>query len=91
VYIYALIPGGNMPIYEYRCRDCGKDSEILLRTYNEDSVQCPHCDSRELEKKWSAPGMVKAGDSGCGDVPCCGREQGCDLPKMQCPGGRCGM
>ncbi|MFA6902503.1 MAG: zinc ribbon domain-containing protein [Gallionellaceae bacterium] len=37
-----------MPIYDYRCRDCNKTFDLLVRT---DTVPlCPACTSENLEK-----------------------------------------
>ena len=73
-----------MPIYEYKCDDCGSYSEILVKNRaNASSVSCPDCDSGNLEKLISAPGavMVRGGSSAAmpGPRPCqnpqgCGRE-----------------
>ncbi len=32
-----------MPLYEYRCADCGAAFEKLTQRANADSVTCPHC------------------------------------------------
>ncbi len=42
-----------MPIYEYRCRDCDTEFEVLVR--GTDPVVCPHCRSSSLQKLLSAP------------------------------------
>lgn len=40
-----------MPIYEYRCRECGKSISLLLLGRGEaESVSCPHCGSRQLDR-----------------------------------------
>jgi putative FmdB family regulatory protein len=40
-----------MPIYEYRCRDCKRRSEILTFRISEDvAVKCNHCGSPEVER-----------------------------------------
>lgn len=41
-----------MPIYEYRCQKCGKESEILVRNSAE-KPPCPHCGSKRLDKQFS--------------------------------------
>jgi putative FmdB family regulatory protein len=38
-----------MPIFDYKCKDCGKEFEKLVRK-EEDKV-CPDCASKELEQK----------------------------------------
>lgn len=37
-----------MPIYEYRCADCRREFEALVRSSSEPA--CPHCGSRRLDK-----------------------------------------
>ena len=44
-----------MPHYEFFCRDCKKffDKILSLVDYEEGEVQCPHCDSTNIEQRWS--------------------------------------
>ena len=63
-----------MPIYEYRCEDCEKPFEKLVRAFREE-VSCPACGSGEVERLLStfalsgfASSAPQAG-GGCG----CGR------------------
>lgn len=42
-----------MPMYEYHCKECGADIEILHRTHNEPIPVCPKCNKDALEKKMS--------------------------------------
>ncbi len=42
-----------MPIYEFHCAECERDSEILLRSSNWSGAKCPHCGSAQLDKKFS--------------------------------------
>lgn len=37
-----------MPIYEYKCKACGKQFEKLVR--HSDTPDCPDCQSCELER-----------------------------------------
>lgn len=58
-----------MPIFEYRCNDCGEDFEKLV--FGSTPVRCPKCNSRSVKKKFSTFGMrgveIKGGgSSGCG-------------------------
>lgn len=41
-----------MPIYEYRCQDCGKRANIYqtYAEYGEVPVSCPHCSSDQLQR-----------------------------------------
>lgn len=51
-----------MPIYEFHCDKCGRDSEILVRSSNWSGTKCPHCGSGKLDKKFSA--FAAAGSGG---------------------------
>jgi len=49
----------TMPIFEYICRDCGEQFELLIRGSSEPT--CPHCESTELEKMLSLPKIRSSG------------------------------
>jgi putative FmdB family regulatory protein len=57
-----------MPIYEFHCEQCTKDSEVLVRSSHWEGTACPHCGSKKLSKKFSvfasSNGQAEAG-SGC--------------------------
>jgi len=72
-----------MPIYEFHCAGCGKDSEVLVRSSAWQGTPCPHCGSQKLDKKFStfaasgareesggACAMPAGQGGGCG--ACCG-------------------
>ena len=40
-----------MPLFEYQCLQCKKNSEILVR--GEETPECPECGSTKLEKQAS--------------------------------------
>ncbi|MFO1199717.1 MAG: zinc ribbon domain-containing protein [Burkholderiaceae bacterium] len=42
-----------MPIFEYRCKDCGREFEALVRPST--VPQCPQCESVALDKLLSVP------------------------------------
>lgn len=42
-----------MPIYDYRCNDCNKAFELLVRSTT--ILACPECGSLQLEKQVSLP------------------------------------
>ncbi len=75
-----------MPIYEYRCRQCGRKSEFLVGVGSaSDELKCPECGSSDLEKLLSAPAgfsfSEQSGQLRCGsDTTCCGRSEPCDKP-----------
>ena len=72
-----------MPIYEYRCDDCGKQFEKLVRA-SAPKVACPGCGGEKLEQQYStfsaqmgsggsaaaAPCGPMAGGGGCGAGMC---------------------
>jgi putative FmdB family regulatory protein len=45
-----------MPIYEYRCLECGEKFEELVRSMNnhKPEVKCPECGGRKVEKLLSS-------------------------------------
>jgi len=55
-----------MPIYEFHCERCGRDSEILIRTTDWKNAECPHCGSKKLAKKFSAFASASAGERSSG-------------------------
>ncbi len=52
-----MVEISEMPIYEYRCDNCGHELEAF-QMLNEDPLkQCPKCDTDNLIKKISAAGF----------------------------------
>jgi putative FmdB family regulatory protein len=63
-----------MPIFEYKCLDCGKITEVLVRTSDEKKPKCEHCGSKKTQKQFSsfAPQVkesVSKPTSGCLSCP----------------------
>ena len=78
-----------MPIYEFKCSQCGKISEVIVMGKESDEpAQCRFCGSGKLDKVLSAPGGVRVqgrGMSGsAGEGACCGQTSPCDNPKRCC-------
>ncbi len=43
-----------MPIYEFRCEDCGKEFEVFLKNKEElGNVECKNCKSKNLKRLMS--------------------------------------
>ncbi len=64
-----------MPVFEYKCGDCGKVTEFLEIGGQKKNKVCSHCGSRKLTKQFSVfSAGVKEGDSkkchGCSDQSC---------------------
>lgn len=66
-----------MPIYEFHCEKCQKDSELLVRSSNWEGAKCPHCGSTKLAKKFST---FASSVSGGGSEPSCtGKPSSCGM------------
>ncbi|MDI6840604.1 MAG: zinc ribbon domain-containing protein [bacterium] len=69
-----------MPIYEYKCEDCGKVTEFFQQSWKQkEAPVCPDCGSRHLSRLISTPGIVGVSESPKG-ATCCGRAERCDTP-----------
>jgi putative FmdB family regulatory protein len=67
-----------MPIYDYRCRQCGQVCEVFLRSQDERPVKCPSCGSERLERQVSTFSVLGSGSSE--GTTCCGRDTRCESP-----------
>ncbi len=50
-----------MPIYEYRCEDCGHQLEALQKMSDKPLTDCPECGKPALKKQVSAAGFRLSG------------------------------
>jgi len=66
-----------MPIYEFHCGKCERDSEVLVPSSDWQGTKCLHCGSTKLAKKFS----VFVSSNGNGDA------SACEKPRS---GGGCG-
>ncbi len=46
-----------MPIYEYRCEQCGHELEAIQSMSDEPLSDCPECNTASLQRKISAAGF----------------------------------
>ena len=76
-----------MPIYDYKCDECGTVSELLVRNMDSSVIACPECGSKDMEKLISASYMIQMGAPPAGNT-CCGREERCATPACS-EGGTC--
>lgn len=47
-----------MPIFEYTCKQCGKEFERVFFSGDEGSVVCPECKSKDVKKNMSASSFM---------------------------------
>lgn len=76
-----------MPIYEYRCQDCGSKFEKLVRRAEDASeIECPSCGQKHLQQELSTFAAHAGGNS---------KSAGEQLPPCagggRCNPGMCGM
>ncbi len=76
-----------MPIYEYRCKDCGAISEFIVFG-SDDELYCKSCKSLNLEKLMSVHNTRVSGNSFDVSAPggCCGSPSSCGSPGSCCSG-----
>jgi len=77
-----------MPIYEYRCRECGRIQEFLIIGNANADIVCPDCGSKNMERLFSAASFINSSNSRMPGRTCCGRNERCDFPPCA-TGGRC--
>jgi putative FmdB family regulatory protein len=65
-----------MPIYEYRCEDCGSKFEKLVRRDQTSGIDCPSCGQSHLRRELSTFAAHANGAAKPAEMPAC-------------PGGRC--
>jgi len=72
-----------MPIYEYRCEDCGtKFEKLVRRTADVPGIECPSCGKKHLKQELST--FAAHANSGSKSEPAC--------PSGRCSNpGVCGM
>ncbi len=51
-----------MPIYEYTCKGCGEEFELLLR--HDTAAACPSCQSEDIERHLSLTAIKSSGTHG---------------------------
>ncbi len=64
-----------MPLYEYACKKCDHDFEMLV--FEGEEVRCPQCRAQAVERRLSLPARPPAESAslpaGCNsDLPPCG-------------------
>ena len=76
----ARHPEVKMPIYEFRCKVCGRTSEHLIGMHSNEVAACEHCGSIEVERIMSVAAISKGKTHRVVRETCCGREERCETP-----------
>lgn len=66
-----------MPLFEFKCRECGHEFESLVTTRTVADVRCPQCENKSLERVIALPATGRVAEnrpsSNCtSDGPPCG-------------------
>jgi len=56
-----------MPIYEYRCEECGKRSTSLLPSHSSPDPPCPHCGKPALKRLVSTFATTSSSETDAGE------------------------
>jgi len=60
-----------MPIYEYRCRECGEKFEkLVLRARDAETIECPRCGQRASEQLYSTFATTGGGTASRAGAAC---------------------
>jgi putative FmdB family regulatory protein len=54
-----------MPIFEYKCHQCGEKFEVLVYSHTESTVICANCGSESIERLFSSFASTASGSSSC--------------------------
>lgn len=82
-----------MPIFEYKCNDCGKKFDILHKSSaNLEEVVCPECQSKNSKKLLSSFSASMGGSSSFSSGSSCS-DGSCSVPSYSsgCSTGLCGL
>ena len=50
-----------MPTYQYRCRECDEELEVVQSFTDDPLTKCPNCKKKALRKVFAAPGIAFKG------------------------------
>ncbi|MGB9600347.1 MAG: FmdB family zinc ribbon protein [Myxococcota bacterium] len=77
-----------MPIYEYKCEECNRIFEYLVRNLHDtENIKCEYCGSRKFKRVMSSYSAFGSSSSG---TEFSGSEGG-SSPSCGCGGGSCGI
>ncbi|MDI3280707.1 MAG: zinc ribbon domain-containing protein [Bacillota bacterium] len=65
-----------MPLYDMRCRQCGKEFTIMASWQEKENATCPRCGSNQVEQLYRSFALGKGTSGGGGCSPAPGRSFG---------------
>ena len=68
-----------MPIYEFKCSECGHIFEKNKRLKEDNNMVCSNCGSRNIKRVFSSPAFITNPTNNRGKT-CCGRDEKCSIP-----------
>jgi putative FmdB family regulatory protein len=74
-----------MPIFEYKCDDCGNQFEKIVRRAGAEPPACPSCSGEQVKQQLSTFAAHSGNGGSSQDVPMCPSGGVCPTP------GACGM
>jgi len=74
-----------MPIFDYKCQECGEVSEIFVNQAGNKAIICPICGSEKMERLISASYLLQTETRAPGRT-CCGRTERCETPPCSIDG-----
>jgi putative FmdB family regulatory protein len=51
-----------MPIYAYRCAECGHSEDVMQKMSDAPLTECPQCNAQSFSKQLTAPGFQLKGN-----------------------------
>ncbi len=61
-----------MPVYEFKCENCGKEFEKFVISQSKvKEIKCPDCGSKNIKKKITACGVKGTDSNGISGTPSC--------------------
>lgn len=67
-----------MPIFEYKCSQCGFVNEVLVKSASAKGPACPECGEKKVEKQFSAfSAVVKEPSAAASKCQACPSAGGC--------------
>ncbi|MCX7798693.1 MAG: zinc ribbon domain-containing protein [Melioribacter sp.] len=81
-----------MPIFEYKCKECGRKFEVFFKSLNSlDEINCPKCYSGNVEKLFSTFNSVGSSSSSSENFSCCCEANMSNKGSDFCSSGMCNL